>query len=114
MKTIYINGEVYTVTQGFCEAFVVQDNQFIYAGTNEEALRHADEASAVIDLENKFVTAGFNDSHMHVLNFGYTLNMANLAAATTSLNDVLECLKTYIQKNHIPEGKLGKRKRLES
>ncbi len=104
MKTIYINGEVYTVTQGFCEAFVVQDNQFIYAGTNEEALRHADEASAVIDLENKFVTAGFNDSHMHVLNFGYTLNMANLAAATTSLNDVLECLKTYIQKNHIPEG----------
>lgn len=104
MKTIYINGDVYTVTHGFCEAFVVEDNQFIYVGNNKVALTYKDENTAIIDLNHKFVTAGFNDSHMHVLNFGYTLTMAHLTNATSSLEAVLECLRQFIQDNQIPSG----------
>lgn len=102
MRTIYSNGKVYT-GNGFCEAFVVEDNHFIYAGSSEEALKL--QADQIIDLDGKFVCAGFNDSHMHVLNYGQTLNMAPLYAHTTSLQEMKQCLTDFINSN--PAGMRG-------
>ena len=45
------------------------------------------------DKKGKFVCPGFNDSHMHLLNYGRTLHMAPLAAHTGSLAQMLRCLK---------------------
>ena len=65
MRKIYTNGNIYTVTNGNAEAFVEEEGKFIYVGNNEDALSYKQEDSEIIDLQNKFVTAGFNDSHMH-------------------------------------------------
>ena len=67
MRKIYTNGNIYTVTNGNAEAFVEEEGKFIYVGNNEDALSYKQEDSEIIDLQNKFVTAGFNDSHMHVV-----------------------------------------------
>ena len=104
MKTIYINGDVFTVTNGHVEAFVVEDKQFIYVGNNKEAISYQGDDSTIIDLKGQFVTAGFNDSHMHVLNYGQTLNMANLSTSTHSLEAVLDCLTRFIKEHKIPKG----------
>lgn len=104
MKTIYVNGMIYTVTKGLAEAFVEENGKFIYVGSSKEALSYQDLESKVVDLKGQFVTAGFNDSHMHVLNFGNTLNMVSLSDVTTSLEKVIERLKEYIQENQIEEG----------
>lgn len=53
----------------------------------------------VVDLGGKFVCSGFNDSHMHLLNYGSSLLKAQLAAHTESLEDMLACLDTF-QKEH--------------
>ena len=49
----------------------------------------------VIDLNGKFACAGFNDSHMHLLNFGQALQIAPLHEHTGNLKDMLDCLKNH-------------------
>lgn len=103
VRRIYINGVVYTVTQGIEEAFVVERGKFLYVGNSQTALEYQNKESEVIDLEGKFVTAGFNDSHMHVLGYGYALQMVNLAEHTTSLEEMQQAIKRYIYINKLEE-----------
>lgn len=95
MRKIYINGQVYTGSLPLCEAFVTEAEHFIYAGSNSLAMTYAGKDTEIVDLKNRFVCAGFNDSHMHVLGFGQTLINAPLAEHTGSLSDVLDCLRNH-------------------
>lgn len=99
MKVAYVNGVVDTITNGYCEAFVVENEQFIYVGNNAEASQLADQS---VDLKGKFVTCGFNDSHMHVLGFGHMLEMMDLFTCTDSLENLLAGIKQYIQDKNWP------------
>lgn len=103
MKKIYKNGQIYTVSNGMCEAFVEEDKRFIYVGSNEGALNYKDENTEVIDLGGKFVTAGFNDSHIHVLGYGSSLRMINLAKRTSSLSDMKKAIKEFIDSRNLKE-----------
>ena len=84
---IFHNARVYTGS-GFAQAFAVEKGKFVFVG---------DEADAPdgerIDLGGAFVCAGFNDSHMHLLNYGQALRMAPLFLHTASLADMLDCLR---------------------
>lgn len=82
MTHIYYNGKVFTGDENLQQAFVVENKKFIYVGNNEEALKYKDENSRLINLDEKFVCPGFNDSHMHVLGYGYSLKMIDLAKKT--------------------------------
>ena len=95
MRKIYINGQVYTGSLPLCEAFVTEAEHFIYAGSNSLAMTYAGKDTEIVDLKNRFVCAGFNDSHMHVLGFGQSLINAPLAEHTGSLSDVLDCLRNH-------------------
>lgn len=103
MKKIYFNGKVYTVTNGVQEAFVEENGKFIYVGCNEKALEYRDENSEIIDLEGKFVTTGFNDSHMHILGYGHSLQMINLSKSTSSLKVIKNKIKEFIDNKEIKE-----------
>lgn len=91
MKTVYYNGAVYTGELPLCQAFAVEDGRFVFAGTNEEAAALA--ADERIDLCGAFVCAGFNDSHMHLLNFGQSLTVAPLSVHTSSIEALIACMK---------------------
>ena len=86
MKTAYINGRVYTGDLPLQEAFIVENGKFTAVGSNAEIT--AQEAGQMVDLDGKFVCAGFNDSHMHLLNYGQALTMAPLHKNTDSLEAV--------------------------
>ena len=86
---IFYNAKVYTGELPLVEAFAVKDGKFTFVGSNADALKLDGEH---IDLGGAFVCAGFNDSHMHLLNYGQTLTMAPLAKHTASLSDMLDCL----------------------
>ena len=90
MKTLYYNGKIYT-GEGSAEAFITEGDRFIKVGTNEELLK--DEYDEKVDLEQKFVCAGFNDSHMHLIGLGNALNVAKLDEHSDSLEGMLEYLK---------------------
>ena len=83
---IFHNAMIYT-GDGFTDAFAVDGGRFAAIGADALALE-----GERIDLGGAFVCAGFNDSHMHLLNYGQALRMAPLAAHTGSLADMQACL----------------------
>ena len=91
MKTAYYNGQVYTGTLPLQQAFLVEDGIFSAVGSDAEIL--ALNSDAKFDLQGRFVCAGFNDSHMHLLNLGQALSIAPLDQHTASLEEMLDCLK---------------------
>lgn len=90
MRIAYINGQVYTGSLPLQQAFLEEDGKFAAVGSDDTVLSH--KADQVINLENKFVCAGFNDSHMHLLNLGQALSVAPLHLHTGSLQEMLLCL----------------------
>lgn len=95
MRTVYKNGVVYTGALPLAESFVVEDGTFLFAGTNAEAAKAAGPNADVVDLKGRFVCAGFNDSHMHLLSLGSALAAADLARHTGSLADMIACLRDF-------------------
>ena len=91
MKTAYTNGRIYTGTLPLMDAFLVEDGRFSAVGTGTEIL--ALNAEKTVDLKGSFVCAGFNDSHMHLLNLGQALSVAPLHLHTRSLEDMILCLQ---------------------
>ena len=91
MRTLYYNASVYTGSLPLREAFVVEDNRFCFVGSRAEADMLS--VDTKVDLGGAFVCPGFIDSHMHILNYGQTLTIADLAKHTGSLEDMLRCLK---------------------
>ncbi|MBO6041288.1 MAG: amidohydrolase [Oscillospiraceae bacterium] len=71
---------------------------------DEELLALAEEGDALVDLGGCFVCAGFNDSHMHLLNFGQSLHAAQLAPHTDSLSGLLSYLRDYLESHPVREG----------
>ena len=104
MKTIYKNGAVYTGELPLVQAFAVENGKFIFAGSNAEANALASDGAEVIDLQGKFVCSGFNDSHMHLLNYGGSLMKAQLAEHTTSLADMVKCLSDFLAEHPCKAG----------
>lgn len=103
MKTIYYNGKVFTGDCGIQEAFIVEKNRFTQVGTTEEILKYANKEDQCIDLNQKFVCSGFNDSHMHLLNYGKALRSAQLNEHTSSIQEIIDCMKQFILDNQIQE-----------
>lgn len=95
MKTAYYNAIVYTGSLPTAQAFVVDGDRFIFAGSNTDALALLQPGDKQQDLAGAFVCPGFIDSHMHVLNFGQALCAAPLHLHTRSLEDMLQCLKDH-------------------
>lgn len=105
MKTIYFNGQVYTGDLPLRSAFAVEDGKFIAVGNDDEVKASVSNADEVVDLEGKFVCASFNDSHMHLLNFGQALNMAMMAPHTNSLEELKRYLKEFRDSHDFEDGK---------
>lgn len=104
MRTIYYGGSVYTGSLPLAEAFAVEDGRFIFAGTNREARALAEKGGEAVDLNGRFVCAGFNDSHMHLLNYGYALQVADLSSNTASLAQVLETMRAFLREKRLAPG----------
>lgn len=100
MKTAFINGKVYTVNenQPTAQAVVVEQNNIIFVGSNEDAKKFIDPSTNVIDLKGKLMLPGFIDNHVHFITGGFYLLGIDLRPAN-STNEFKQILKNYAQKN---------------
>ena len=99
MRTVYYNGRVYTGAGAPAQAFAVADGRFTAVGSDSGVLPLAREGDAAVDLRGAFVAPGFNDSHMHLLNFGQALGVARLDRHTDSLAGMLEHVRSFAREN---------------
>mgnify|MGYP000517913954 CR=1 FL=1 len=98
MIQIYKNGNVFTAKERFerCQAFAVENGRFVRTGTDEEVLAEfqgREKETEVIDLEGKMVVPGFNDSHIHLLNYAYSLTKLHLEGLN-SVEEIVEAART--------------------
>lgn len=105
MDMILFNGNIITVdgNNPKAEAVGISGNRVVFAGKNEEALSLKHSATEIIDLKGKTVVPGFNDSHMHLLSYAISLDMADLNDAA-GIDDLIGKVRIFIEEKNIPEG----------
>lgn len=96
MVTRYENARVFTGNGGFCESFVIKNGRFVMTGSAGETAK-AYPGAQTVNLGGRFVCAGFNDSHLHLLALGSALGQAQLAQATDSLSHMLSALRAFAE-----------------
>ena len=102
MREIFYNGKVYAGKDHRESAFVCEDGKFLYVGDDAQALAYAREGDHKTDLDGKFVVPGFNDSHMHLISLGNSLNMVDLYDAA-SIDDLVSKGKAFMEGKTYPE-----------
>ncbi|WP_392486678.1 amidohydrolase [Haloimpatiens sp. FM7315] len=101
---VFINGKVITLDgRKISQGFSVRNGVFHKVGTNEEILKIKEPKEKVIDLKGKTVVPGFNDAHMHFLNYAITKSKVNIRSIS-SIEDMVNRTKKYIEDNKIPKG----------
>lgn len=105
MDLIFINGIVYTMDKNntISEAVAVKDNKIFKVGTTEEILALRGDNSQIIDLEGKALVPGFNDSHMHLVNYGYSQTQADLIGVE-SVEEINRRVSQYIKDKKVEKG----------
>lgn len=103
MVTLFINGSIFD-GNGFIQAFALDGSTIVSTGSTNSLMQQYPNAH-VVDLNGAFVTAGFNDSHMHVLNYGYGLASLQLAQHTQSLAQLQRYVVDEIHNRSIPNGR---------
>ena len=93
------NATVYTVDKNFSikEAVAVTNGKIITAGATKDLLKKYD-AKEKINAKGKFVYPGLIDAHAHFVDYGLSLQKANLVG-TGSWDDVIEKLKVFSEKS---------------
>ena len=100
----FINGNIITLDQDkLCEAFYVDRGVFKVVGTNEEILKLTKPTEKIVDLKGNTVIPGFNDAHMHFLNYAAQKNNINLLNVP-SIDKLISITKEYIKTRSIQEG----------
>lgn len=96
MITILKNGKIYVEKNNFCEAVLIENGVIKEIGTNEEILKN--NSDNIIDLQEKTVLPGFNDSHLHIASVGDSISSCDLTSAR-SIDDIIEIGRKYIKEN---------------
>lgn len=102
MRTCLINGKIITVdpTRPLAEAVIIEGNQIGYVGDTNQALENITDDDKVINLQGKTVVPGFNDSHIHLLNYGYSLTKID-CSVVSSIPEMIEVSKAFIKERDI-------------
>ncbi|ABW18413.1 amidohydrolase [Alkaliphilus oremlandii] len=96
MKTILFNGKIYVEKGIFKEALLIEDGIIQQIGSNEEILKNT--GDQVVDLQQKTVIPGLNDSHLHLMSIGEAMSSCELNGAT-SIDDIIALGKAFLERN---------------
>jgi cytosine/adenosine deaminase-related metal-dependent hydrolase len=74
---IFINGHIATINNNlnFVSSVAIKDGIFIAVGNNDDSFSYKGENTKIIDLGNRTVIPGLNDSHIHIIRGGLNYNL---------------------------------------
>lgn len=93
MKTLYINGKIFT-KKGFMKSLLIEDGMIKKVYHEEKEIK----ADQIIDLKGKVLLPGFNDSHCHLFNLA-ELNSQLVLNEVNSIDEIIEKGKKYLKDN---------------
>lgn len=98
--TLYTRGKVTTMRPGATDAtaFAVENGRFVAVGSDDEILRLRQPDAPVIDLQQRRVIPGLNDSHTHTVRLGLNYALELRWDGVTSLSEGLEMLREQVRR----------------
>ncbi|KFF03424.1 amidohydrolase [Flavobacterium reichenbachii] len=84
-------------------AVAIKDGKFIAVGSDSNVMEFASEETKIIDLQNKRVVPGINDSHIHLIRGGLNYNLELRWDGVPSLADALRMLKEQVDRTPNPQ-----------
>ncbi|QUI25197.1 amidohydrolase [Vallitalea pronyensis] len=105
MDVILYNGAVLTMNknQPYASAVSVLGNKIANVGDDTSVLADQTADTQLINLHGKTLLPGFNDSHMHLLNFAHVSDMLSLVGVT-SIESIIQEGKQYAAQATQSEG----------
>lgn len=105
MDIILYNGKVITMdkSEPYATGVCVLENKIFRVGSDTEVLGCKRENTILIDLHGRTLLPGFNDSHMHLINFAFTNSMIRLANLR-SVAEIINESREFISKNNLYNG----------
>ncbi|HDS0931124.1 TPA: amidohydrolase [Pseudomonas putida] len=102
---ILFNGKLHTVDREkpTATAVAIKDGRFIAVGSDAEAMAHKGAASQIIDLKQRTVIPGLNDSHLHLIRGGLNYNLELRWEGVPSVADALRMLKDQAARTPTPQ-----------
>jgi predicted amidohydrolase YtcJ len=82
---IITNARIWTGNPGqpYAKAMAVSGDTIVAVGSNSEAMKYRADSTTMLDMQGRFVTPGFIDSHVHMLQGGLDLTSVQLRGAAT-------------------------------
>jgi predicted amidohydrolase YtcJ len=82
---IITNARIWTGNQAqpYAEAMAVSGDTIVAVGSNREAMKYMTDSTVILDMKGKFITPGFIDSHVHMLQGGLDLTSVQLRGAAS-------------------------------
>ena len=93
-RTLLVNAEVYSASNPFATAVMIDDGVITWVGDDAGARVHTDLAHRVVDLQGAFLAPGFVDSHIHATSTGLRLVGLDLSDARNA-QDVLDAITAH-------------------
>ena len=84
-------------------AVAIRDGRFIAVGTDAEAMAFRGTATRLIDLRQRCVIPGLNDSHLHLIRGGLNYNLELRWEGVPSVADALRMLKDQAARTPTPQ-----------
>ena len=92
MRTLYRGGAVYSTTDPFATALLVDGDTVAWLGSEEAADARVGEVDDVVDLAGALVAPAFVDAHVHVTETGLALGGVNLRGVR-SVGEILAAVE---------------------
>lgn len=104
MKKAFINGKCHILDdkKTVAQAIAIDGDKVTGYGSNEEIIAMTGDGE-IIDLEGKTLLPGFNDSHMHLLNYGFYKTIVDLEGCRTKI-EAKDRIRSFIEEKKIPAG----------
>src|SRR5690625_6523649 len=102
MNLILKNGKIYTMDRdrSIKSSLCIKGNKIYKVGNDDELSDLINDNTKVIDLQGKTVVPGFNDSHMHLVNYGYTKTQVDLIDVK-SIEDIRNRISKFIENKEL-------------
>lgn len=104
MKRAFINGKchIFDEKRTIAEGILTENGRITQIGTSNE-IRAAAPDAEFVDLAGRTLLPGFNDSHMHFLNYGFYKTIVDLEKCKSKA-EAMETIRSYIQEKKLPAG----------
>jgi predicted amidohydrolase YtcJ len=101
---ILINGKAITMnpSQPIAQAVAISAGHVVVVGSDTEIKQWIGKTTKIVDLHGKTLVPGFTDTHVHMADFGFSLNRISFRGVT-SIKDMQKLLQEKVSKS--PKGK---------